>query len=137
MSEKIVGKGDVGASIKVLRRSMHLQKKPCGDCGVQPGEYHEIGCDVEQCPACGGRLTSGCCICICCQESMPNEERIPWSGVYPGVVECLQFGWYGLPVMGKLGLQPCREDEPSAELDFTRLRLDAVWDQNKKRFVRR
>lgn len=35
------------------------QGTPCGDCGVQPGEQHLIGCDLEQCPRCHGQAI-GC-----------------------------------------------------------------------------
>ncbi len=33
----------------------------CGDCGVRPGGWHHLGCDVERCPACRGQLI--CCEC--------------------------------------------------------------------------
>ena len=33
----------------------------CGDCGVQPGGYHHLGCDLARCPRCGRQLiTCGC-----------------------------------------------------------------------------
>ncbi len=43
---------------------------PCHDCRVIDGEYHVPGCDVEQCPECGGQLI-GCD----CDIWFPNEEE--------------------------------------------------------------
>lgn len=35
------------------------EEHPCGDCAVLKGQYHVPGCDIEQCPACGGQVI-GC-----------------------------------------------------------------------------
>ncbi len=33
----------------------------CPDCGSRPGEVHDFGCDVEECPSCHQQLIScGC-----------------------------------------------------------------------------
>lgn len=31
-----------------------LTGKRCHDCNVLPGYFHHPGCDVEECPRCGG-----------------------------------------------------------------------------------
>jgi len=53
-----------------VRRTPHLRRPPpepwlatgrCGDCGVAVGGWHHPGCDLAECPACGGQLiTCGC-----------------------------------------------------------------------------
>ena len=42
---------------------------PCHDCGVSKGALHLLGCDVEQCPCCGGQAVD----CECSYESRPGS----------------------------------------------------------------
>jgi len=42
--------------------------KRCGDCNVAVGEYHQPGCDVEQCPRCKGQSIG----CDCDSETLPE-----------------------------------------------------------------
>jgi hypothetical protein len=36
--------------------------RPCHDCSAVSGEYHVPGCDMEQCPQCGGQALGCSCI---------------------------------------------------------------------------
>jgi hypothetical protein len=101
----------------------------CPDCDAGPGEVHSTGCDVEQCPYCGGQLIS----CNCHQKP-PLDDRMPWSGLWPGVLECREFGWHARRVKGR-GWVPCGPDEPGASEDLNRLHTEAKWDREAKRFV--
>ncbi len=44
------------------RRQLFSGELTCGDCEAKEGQLHEIGCDMELCPFCGGQLIS--CDCI-------------------------------------------------------------------------
>ena len=57
----------------------------CPDCGVEPGEIHIDGCDVERCSACGyHRLQCRC------KTHDPAWAR--WSGWWPGSLEADALG---------------------------------------------
>jgi len=45
--------------------------KRCHDCGAKPGHYHHPGCDVEECPGCGGQLIG----CACLLEDKDETEE--------------------------------------------------------------
>ena len=50
-----------------------MAKKTCHNCGVETGKFHELGCDMEECPFCRGQLIS----CDCCYEYLnldPEQE---------------------------------------------------------------
>ena len=99
----------------------------CPDCGVHPGRLHKKYCDVERCPNCGGQRLS-----CNCENSLPH---LPWSGEWPGVAECREFGWYAKRIPGIDGYVPCDKNDIGADEDLNRLRIDAIWDKKQKRFI--
>lgn len=103
--------------------------KKCHDCGVEPGALHIPGCDTERCPDCGGQYIS----CDCPDSLTP---RLPWTGTWPGAIECREFGWWCKWVDGR-GWVTCDADTAGATEDLNRLRLEAVWNKALGRFVLR
>src|SRR5262245_10804319 len=101
----------------------------CPDCGVSSGEVHRTGCDVEQCPYCGRQLIS-----CGCRRRPPLDDRLPWTGLWPGVAECREFGWFARLVPGK-GWVPCDAGDEGAIEDLNHLHAEARWDRKAKRFV--
>lgn len=100
----------------------------CPDCGVGIGKLHEAGCDVERCPDCGRQAIS----CDCGGAFI--HPRLPWSGHWPGDLECREFGWWARLVAGR-GWVSCDATDPGARPDLNRLAVDAEWDANAGRFV--
>lgn len=46
--------------------------KQCHDCAVEIGEQHKPGCDMEECPFCGGQLIG----CDCCYEKLGIDANV-------------------------------------------------------------
>jgi len=49
----------------------------CGDCGVRLGGYHHLGCDIAECPACGGQLLG--CDCHYDEDGPDDEEGCDYA----------------------------------------------------------
>lgn len=127
--------------------------RTCGDCGVEPGQMHLDGCDVQRCPRCGHQAIG--CDCIYevngvdpdDLEDGPTEAMYarwdaewgrryqPWTGEWPGDAEAREFGWYCR--MTDRGWVRCSPDAPGAVPDLNRLATEARWDADVGRFVQR
>jgi len=51
-------------------RRVHDPMMRCHDCGVRPGGYHHLGCDMTRCPRCGWQLLS----CGCGWEEEEDDD---------------------------------------------------------------
>lgn len=140
------------------------KKKDCHDCGAKPGSFHKPGCDTERCRLCGGQMISCNCIYGVCGMNVrtlevthpeiynkgPTQEMqakydaeiskygglLPWTGIWPGVMECQEFGWYSKMRPGLAGWWVCDIDDPQGTEDLNRLYTEAVWSRKKGRFIR-
>ena len=101
----------------------------CGDCGVKPGEPHAENCDVARCMQTGHQRLS------CFGDH--DHGRDVWTGVWPGEIECIEFGWFS--VFTPDGWRRCGPDEPGAGPDLNRLHEfggEARWDRAAGRWVK-
>jgi hypothetical protein len=69
------------------------------------------------------------------EDGVPDDDRLPWTGTFPGVAECLEFGWYAK--RAPIGWQSCSADDPAAIPDLNRLYTEAIWDREHKRWVKK
>ncbi len=105
-----------------------LKPHDCAQCGVTPGSLHQDGCSIERCVLCGGQAIGCNCVheinglsvddleetrpdvymngstpAMCAKRDAAEAAvggRLPWTGVWPGVVECIEFGWFSKFVEG-------------------------------------
>lgn len=138
----------------------------CPGCGVKPNNFHKSGCDVERCALCGRQLIICDCIYKLngldrfgdmefthpdVYNDGPTEDMyeayntevekyggfLPWAGIWPGVKECREFGWYSKFIPNK-GHIPCSIDDPEASENLNKIYSGACyWDKEKRRFVLR
>jgi hypothetical protein len=67
-------------------KETNIKLHNCPDCGVKPGEVHEVGCDVERCSVCGGqRLGDDGC-------KGHDKQFARWTGIWPGKAEADYLG---------------------------------------------
>jgi len=75
------------------------------------------------------------------EEHLVKEGKIPWTGLWPGDAECIEYGFYSYfgPVpKGEDGAGrwvPCSKDHPGAGPDLNRLMAECVWSRKLKKFV--
>jgi hypothetical protein len=108
-------------------------KQTCPDCGVSPGEFHVPGCDVERCTDCGHQAIG----CDCPLDEEPAHPRLPWTGEFPGVAECREYGLWARTLPGKTGSHPCKAGTPGAAEDLITLVMTCVWDADAARWRKR
>ncbi len=116
-----------------------LEKKKCHDCPAEPGELHEPGCDVEQCPVCGFQAIScGHGLNVLDETGEFWDERLPWTGVWSMVEEAVEYGFYVRwegPMPGGCWTK-CTKDHPEAMPSRNDVVDRCQWDRTKKRFVK-
>ena len=54
-----------------------MTQHECHDCGCQEGAIHDLGCDMELCPWCGGQLINCDCIYEQLGISCDSDAEIP------------------------------------------------------------
>jgi len=114
-----------------------FEGKPCPECHVSVGHLHRLGCDVEQCPYCGLQLLLCLCDTVVQFKGVPDDDRIPWMGHWPGDRECEHLGWFCKQDPVKGGWTPCCADDPDGIPDINRLRTEAKWDRWQQEFITR
>lgn len=106
-----------------------MQTDTCPDCGVNPDEFHKEGCDVERCRQCGRQF-------LFCSHEEKYENRLKWTGNWPGTEECEEFGWY-CKFLPDEGYVQCTKEEKGSMPDLNRLQCQAIWSKGLGRFIKK
>lgn len=72
--EKVIIKSDTYERIKYGNEIESWGGDKCGDCGVEKGELHILGCDIERCPKCNKQLISCKCDIKLLTKECGNEK---------------------------------------------------------------
>jgi hypothetical protein len=121
----------------------------CNDCGAEVGEEHADGCDVARCLAYGSqRIQCGPGSRLVPFRVDPGHVEVVhvfdghdcgrdvWTGQWPGVAECAEFGWWVVFLPnGNPSWRPVPAGTPGAAPDLNRLAVDATWDPQRHRWV--
>lgn len=140
-------------------KPLEIQAK-CPKCGVGIGQIHKSDCGLERCPFCGIQMIQDKCIYeyfginvatmqaehydIYC-NGLPDDmmakydefvrpHLIPWDGVWPGVRECREYGFWSKWVDGT-GWVECDANDPEAREDLNKLAMLSKWDKDQKRYI--
>ena len=103
----------------------------CPKCEVGPSNLHEMGCGVERCATCGFQRI----FCDCSSRQQNKYPRLPWTGRWPGEVECEEYGFYAK--MGPNGWEPCKKEELEARPDLNTLLAACEWNPKKKKYIKK
>ena len=65
--------GEPVPMIRWPQRTGRSTGRRCGDCGVKPGGFHHLGCDMQRCPICRGQMFS--CGCRFDEDGPDDDEE--------------------------------------------------------------
>ena len=112
----------------------------CGDCGVEPGGYHHLGCDLASCARCGRQLlTCGCPFDELDGEDYEEEDWLDEDNCCPvcgseAVIPIL-YGGLGNPTMTALQTQGVLElgDSTAPDRPSSRCKdCDHAWTLSRR-----
>ena len=100
---------DIRCSIFCKRKKPTPELVCCPDCGVEPGNPHRDGCDVERCSVCGGQRFGDNC-------EGHDKAWSRWAGIWPGGAEADYLGidmseFYRRGLHKIFFVKPIRRDE--------------------------
>jgi hypothetical protein len=105
----------------------------CPGCNIEPGQFHEDHCYLEQCSNCG-RLSNNYGLNVDNSGNCPDTTfRIPWSGINPGVLDCRRLNLWTRH--NGYEFVRCTAEDDGAQEDLNVLFAYGLWDRQQRRFV--